>query len=118
MNTSRNRTREQARVDLVRVVLQHVAEQLAVPLVVGRLEAAEQLIEGGQHLLGQLGRDEVLVLPALGEDGRQRAASSGRVKSRSAPSSIRSAAKIGRPATSVIAWTGNVRWPEVSPRGA
>ena len=62
---------EQARIDLVRVVLQHVAEQLAVPLVVGRLEAAEQLIERGQHLLGQLGRDEVLVLPALGEDGRQ-----------------------------------------------
>ena len=62
---------EQARIDLVRVVLQHVAEQVAVPLVVGRLEAAEQLVEGGQDLLGQLGRDEVLVLPALGEDGRQ-----------------------------------------------
>ena len=42
-----------------------------MPLVVGRLEAAEQLVERGQHLLGQLGRDEVLVLPALGQDGRQ-----------------------------------------------
>ena len=40
-------------------------------LVVGCLEAAEQLVERGQDLLGQLGRDEVLVLPALGEDGRQ-----------------------------------------------
>ena len=40
-------------------------------LVVGRLEAPEQLVEGGQDLLGQLGRDEVLVLPALGKNIRQ-----------------------------------------------
>ena len=59
---------EQARIDLVRVVLQHVAEQVAVALVVGRLEAPEQFVERGQDLLGQLGRDEVLVLPALGQD--------------------------------------------------
>ena len=42
-----------------------------MPLVVGRLEAAEQFVKRSQDLLGQLGRDEVLVLPALGEDGRQ-----------------------------------------------
>jgi hypothetical protein len=41
-----------------------------------------------------------------------------RLKSRSSESSMAIAAKIGRPVTSVIALTGNVRWPDVSPRGA
>ena len=43
-------------------------------LVVGGLEAAEQLVRARQHLLGQLGRDDVLVLAAVGEDGRAAAA--------------------------------------------
>ena len=62
---------EQPGVDLVRVVVQHVAEQFALAQVVGRLEAAQQLVQRGQHLLGQLGGDGVLVLAAVGEDGRQ-----------------------------------------------
>ena len=99
---------EQAGVDLVRVVGEHLAEQLALALVVGRLEAAEQLVEGGEHLLGQLRRDDVLVLAALGEDGRAAAACPAGVKSRSAQSSMCRAAKIGRPATSVISATGKV----------
>ena len=59
---------EQACINLVRVLLQHVAEQFAMSLVVGRLETAEQLVKGGQDLLGQLCRDQILVLPALGKD--------------------------------------------------
>ena len=56
---------------MVRVVGKHGAEQFAVALIVGRLEAAEQLVECGQHLLGQLGRDEVLILAAFGENRGQ-----------------------------------------------
>jgi hypothetical protein len=46
---------------VVRVVGKHGAQQFAVPLVVGRLEAAQQLVERGEYLLGQLGRDKVLI---------------------------------------------------------
>lgn len=42
---------QQAAVDLVGVVVQDVAESFAVPRVVGRLEAAEPFMEGGQDLL-------------------------------------------------------------------
>ena len=108
---------EQARIDLVRVVLQHVAEQLAVPLVVGRLEAAKQLIESGQDLLSQLGRDEVLVLAAFREYCRKPLLFWKR-KEASADSSICKAAKMGRPATSDICRTSNVACPDVSPWGA
>ena len=60
---------EQARVDVVRIVREHLAEQFAPALVVGRLEAADQLVECCEHLLGELGRDEVLVFAAIGQDG-------------------------------------------------
>ena len=56
---------------MVRVGGEHLAEQLALGLVVGGLETADQLEERRQDLLGQLGRDDVLVLAAVGEDGRE-----------------------------------------------
>ena len=60
---------EQARIDVVRVVREHLAEQITPALIVGRLETADQLVECREHLLGKLGRDEVLVLAAIGQDG-------------------------------------------------
>ena len=62
---------EQAAIDVVRVVGKHGAQQFAMPLVVSRLEAAEQLVECGQHLLGQLGRDKVLIFAAFRKDRGQ-----------------------------------------------
>ena len=47
--------RDQPGVDLVRLVREDLPEQLALALVVGRLQAAEQLEQRRQHLLRQLG---------------------------------------------------------------
>ena len=44
------------------------AEDLPARFLVGRLEALQELEQGGQHLLGELGRDLVLILAALGQD--------------------------------------------------
>ena len=68
---------------------------------VGGLKAAQQFVESGEHLPGQLRRNGVLVLAAFGEDGGQ-ACLSGRENNRSADSSMSRAAKTGRPAISVI----------------
>jgi hypothetical protein len=43
------------------IPIQHIPKQLSLAQVVGCLESAEQLVQGGQHLLCQLGRDGVLV---------------------------------------------------------
>nr|WP_165251981.1 hypothetical protein [Paludisphaera soli] len=59
---------EQSRVDVVRVVLQHGPEQFALRPLVGRLEPPDEFIEGLEHLLGELGGDEVLVLAAVRQD--------------------------------------------------
>jgi len=91
-------------IDVVRVGGEHIAEEFSLGLVVGGLEAADQLEERRQDLFGQLGRDDVLVLAAVGEDGRSRCFSP-RLKSRSAQSSKCRAAKIGRPATWTISAT-------------
>ena len=40
-------------------------------LVVGGLKPSEEFVERGEHLLGELGGDEVLILPALGQDRRE-----------------------------------------------
>ncbi len=62
---------QQAGIDVVGVFAEHVGQQLALALVVGRLEAADQFVKGGQHLLGELRGDDVLVLAAVGQDGGQ-----------------------------------------------
>ncbi len=70
--------REEAAVDLAGRLAEHVAQQQPARRVVGRLEAPQQVVQGPEHLLGQGGRDLVLVLARLLEDvgealvGRQR----------------------------------------------
>src|SRR5262249_41648168 len=56
--------RQEAGINLVRVVVENLAEQLALAVVVGGLEAAQQLEESGQYLSGQARRDSVLILAA------------------------------------------------------
>ena len=58
-------------VDLVWVRGEHFAEEVAIPLIVRRLEAAEQLEESREHLLGKFRGDGVLILSALCEQARQ-----------------------------------------------
>ncbi len=62
---------EQPLVDLVGAagVVAESAEELAAGVGVGGLEALEEVEQGGEHLLGELGGDLALVLAALGEDG-------------------------------------------------
>ena len=93
--------RQQARIDVVGIVGQHVPQQLAVRDIVGRLEAAHQFVQGRQHLLGQLGGDGVLVLAAVWPGSPAVAGSRPARTCRSAHSSMCRAANIGRPAT----WT-------------
>ena len=61
---------EQPFVDLVRAIgpVAQAAEDLSARFLVGRLEPFQELEQGGQHLLGELGRDLVLILAALGQD--------------------------------------------------
>src|SRR2546425_2895834 len=62
---------QQPCVDLIRVIVQNVAQEITTPVIIGGLEASKQFIERAQHLLRELGRDRVLVFAALGEDRRQ-----------------------------------------------
>ncbi len=55
-------------VDLVGMLGQGLAQQLALRGVVRRLEAAEEFVEGVQHLLGEALGDLVLEFPAVGEE--------------------------------------------------
>ena len=66
--------RQEPSVYVVGVFAEHVGEKLALAVVVGRLESADQLIEGGQDLLGELRGDDVLVFAAVGQDGGAAAA--------------------------------------------
>ncbi len=59
---------EQRPVDLVRVLGERLAEELALGRVVGGLEAAQQLVERVEHLLGEALADLVLVLAAVLEE--------------------------------------------------
>ena len=71
---------EERAVDLVGVLGERLAQQLALRGVVGRLEAAQQLIEGVKDLLGQALADLVLELAAVFEERGEalwRAAGSG-----------------------------------------
>ena len=60
---------EQAPVDLVGVLRKRLAQKLALRGVVSGLEAAQELVEGVQDLLGQAFADLVLVLAAVLEQG-------------------------------------------------
>ena len=60
---------EQRAVDLVGVLGERLAQQLALRGVVRGLEAAQQLVERVQHLLGQALADLVLELAAVLEQG-------------------------------------------------
>ena len=62
--------REQPFVDIVGAVgpVAQAREELAPRFLVGRLEPFQQLEQGGEHLLGELGGDLVLILAALGQD--------------------------------------------------
>ena len=62
---------EQTAIDVVAVFPELFVQQLAARGVVGCLEAAQQLVEGVQHLHRELLADLVLVLAAVGEQGRQ-----------------------------------------------
>ena len=62
---------QQTGVDVVRVFAEHVGQKLALALVVGRLESANQFVKGRQDLLGKLRRDDILVLAAVGQNGGQ-----------------------------------------------
>ena len=85
--------------------------------LVGRLEAAQQLVQRVQHLLGELRRDLVLVPAAVGEQARQALLAREREQPRSSSSRC-SAARIGRPAICSMSATRNSSQPELSPRGA
>ena len=63
--------REERVVDVVGTIRQRLAQQLAVPRVVGRLHAPQQLVEGVQHLLGQPLAHLVLEAPAVGQQRRE-----------------------------------------------
>ena len=56
---------------MARIFGQQLAKQVALSLIVRRLEAPQEFVQGRQHLLGQLRRDDVLVLAAVGHDGGQ-----------------------------------------------
>ncbi len=56
---------EQRAVDLVGVLGQRLAQELAPRGVVGGLKAAQKLVEGVQHLFGQALADLVLELAAV-----------------------------------------------------
>ena len=56
---------------MVRVHCQNVVKQLSLRLVVGGLEAAQELVERFKHLAGKLGGDDVLILPAVFENRRE-----------------------------------------------
>lgn len=65
---------EEAAVDLVAfaiVAVEDVAQEGAARGFVRGLEAAHELVEGVEHLAGEAGGDEVLVLAALAEEGRE-----------------------------------------------
>ena len=57
-------------INVVGIIGQNLAEQVAASLIVRSLEAAQQLIQSFEHLLGKLCRDNILILAAVGEDCR------------------------------------------------
>ncbi|MCC7494461.1 MAG: hypothetical protein IT204_19040 [Fimbriimonadaceae bacterium] len=63
--------RQQAGVDRVRVVAQRLGQQLAVGRRVGRLEAAQQLVQRFEHLTRQGRGDLALVVATPGQQRRQ-----------------------------------------------
>ena len=84
----------------------------------GRLQAAQQLVEGMQHLLGQSLADLVLVTGGCPRAARRGRWGRGRLSSRRSWSSRRMAAAIGRPAVCTMSATRKSSQPELSPRGA
>ena len=58
---------KQAAVDVVAVRPEMLVEKFSAGGVVGRLDAAQELVQGVQHLVRELLADLVLVLPAVGE---------------------------------------------------
>ena len=67
--------------------------------MVGRLEAAQQFVEGVQHLFGEAFAHLVLELAAGGKQGRRGVGAAGTPNSRcSSPSRARMAVQMGRPA--------------------
>ena len=82
---------EQRAVDLVGVLGERLAQQLALRRVVRRLEAAQQLVERVQHLLGEPLADLVLELAAVGEQRGEALLARQRQQPRARPSSRRSA---------------------------
>ena len=72
--------REQRVVDVVGTLGQRLAQQLALRRVVGRLHAAQQLVEGVQHLLGQPLAHLVLEAPAVGQQRSRSACRLGRAE--------------------------------------
>ena len=62
---------QEALVDLIWPGGEDVAEEFAIGLLIGGLEATDELKGGVDHLLGQGGGDGRLEIAALGQEGRQ-----------------------------------------------
>ena len=85
--------------------------------MLGRIEAAQQLVEGTPDLLRERRGDGGLALAAFLEKGAQPLLGRG-VEQRKPPSTSFKPASIGRPATVASERSGKDTQLEVSPRGA
>ncbi|HTR27412.1 MAG TPA: hypothetical protein VMI10_25810 [Terriglobales bacterium] len=61
---------QQSVIDVIGIACKDISEQLSAGLIIGGLEAAQELIQGLKHLLCELCRDDVLIFTAVGQDGR------------------------------------------------
>ena len=108
---------EQAGVNVVGVFLEDGAEQFAFGVLVGGLEAAQHFVKGVKDLAGQL-VETALWYSRLRASRAGRRAVVGTAPAQHSPSSMWSAARMGRPATSTMYCTWKVMLPEFSPCGA